>query len=159
MKHLHAYLLTFLISAFLFSCDNTEEREAKALEEIHQLAKINDSLNQVVRKDLRVIQNNIGQMVNRGLSPDQLIVHVDAYKSEERRYKEVYAQWKVIRDQALSASPEATMKESAIVLRDQGKAINDSLSMVATNMHGILQNTEQVLSTLPEAPPVEMPEM
>jgi hypothetical protein len=159
MKHLHPYLLTFLISAFLFSCNNTEEREAKAMEEIYQLAKINDSLNQVVRKDMRVIQNNIGQMVNRGLSADQLVVHVDSYKSEERRYKEVYAQWKVIRDQALSSSPESTMTKSAVELRDMGKAVNDSLSMVATNMQEILQNTETILSTLPEAPPIEMPEM
>src|SRR5690606_5865672 len=138
-------LLLCGLAFLLFSCENEAEKRQKIIDETISLAGTADSISALLKKDMRVIQNQIGEMVELEMDVALLGSFVEAYKQKERKFKSWTSDIEMIKSQVLSSSPDASIREEPGELASKARMLRDSLDQLSREFDAIEMQAETLV--------------
>lgn len=145
----------FVLAFGLIACENEEQKRNRLVNETLNLSATGDSIRNILREDMRTIQNQIGAMVDVGLEIDLLGSYVDAFKEKERKFKRWAGEWDQIKVQITSSDLTASLKDDPQMLLESGRSLNDSLMVLVDQMNAIGKQANQLLEEAKKKMPVD----
>jgi len=145
-------LLLASLLILLSACGNETKRTIEQLNETRAMSVQADSMLEQIKTEIRIINNQISEMVDLNIDRDLLGSFVDAYKEKERKFKRWSEQWGDINNQVNTSQPDESFSGDAAALKASGQSLNDSLSMlsqqmkdISTQAFGILENAKKAV--------------